>query len=226
MCIRDRLRADEIECRVTSISERGVQLVLYKDARCDRRILDETFGIYGWQNKYEVINGNLFCTISVWDADNKQWVSKSDCGTESYTEKEKGEASDAFKRASYALGIGRELYTRLHIFVKCETIADNNKTKYKLKNFEKWTVTSLEVDQNNEKITGIEIADKNGVTVYSYGNVDNKHLKCARCNKKITVEEHDNSVRRFKKPLCEACQKAAMDYFTNQKKVENENQEK
>ena len=90
------LKAEEIEIRVAQILEKGVQLLLYKDSRCDKRILDETFGINGWKNKYEEIKGNLFCTISIWDDDKKQWIDKCDCGTESFSEKEKGEASDAF----------------------------------------------------------------------------------------------------------------------------------
>ena len=101
------LRADEIEIRVAQVLEKGVQLLLYKDSRCDKRILDETFGINGWKDRYEEIKGNLFCTISIWDNDTKQWIDKCDCGTESFSEKEKGEASDAFKRAGFNVGIGR-----------------------------------------------------------------------------------------------------------------------
>lgn len=89
------LKPEEIEIRVQQVMENGVQLLLYKDSRCDKRILDETFGLNGWKNKYEEIKGNLFCTISIWDEDKKQWVEKCDCGVESNNEKEKGEASDA-----------------------------------------------------------------------------------------------------------------------------------
>lgn len=111
------LRADEIECRVQSVKENGFMLLLYKDARCDMKILDELFGVFGWQRKHEVINGNLFCTVSVYDKQTGQWIDKQDVGVESYTEKEKGQASDSFKRACFNIGIGRELYTSPFIWI-------------------------------------------------------------------------------------------------------------
>lgn len=77
------LRPEEIEIRVQQVTSKGAQLLLYKDSRCDKRILDETYGVTGWQNRYEEIKGNLFCTISIWDEDKKQWIDKCDCGVES-----------------------------------------------------------------------------------------------------------------------------------------------
>lgn len=111
------LKAEEIECRVGTISGRGCSLLLYKDARVDMKILDETYGVGNWQRTHEVINGNLFCTIEIWNDRINQWVKKQDVGTESYTEKEKGEASDSFKRAGFNVGIGRELYTSPFIWI-------------------------------------------------------------------------------------------------------------
>jgi hypothetical protein len=110
------LRADEIDCRVATVKSAGVTLLLYKDARCDMNILDETVGPLNWQRSHSRENAN--CTVSIWDDDRKQWVSKEDTGTESFTEKEKGLASDSFKRACFNWGIGRELYTAPFIFVK------------------------------------------------------------------------------------------------------------
>lgn len=112
------LKAEEIECRVGTISGRGCSLLLYKDARVDMKILDETYGVGNWQRTHEVINGNLFCTIEIWNDKINQWVKKQDVGTESYTEKEKGEASDSFKRAGFNVGIGRELYTSPFIWIQ------------------------------------------------------------------------------------------------------------
>lgn len=89
------LRAEEVECRVSQCSEKGVSLLLYKTARTDYAMLDEQFGPFGWSNAYEVVNGNLYCTISARDPQTGEWVSKSNCGTESNQEAEKGEASDA-----------------------------------------------------------------------------------------------------------------------------------
>ena len=105
------LEADEIECRVATINEKGVSLLLFKDARVDQKILDETFTPFGWSRSHQTIEGNLYCTVEIWDEDKLQWVGKQDVGTMSYSEKEKGQASDSFKRACFNWGIGRELYT-------------------------------------------------------------------------------------------------------------------
>ena len=162
------LKAEEIEIRVAQILEKGVQLLLYKDSRCDKRILDETFGINGWKNKYEEIKGNLFCTISIWDDDKKQWIDKCDCGTESFSEKEKGEASDAFKRAGFNVGIGRELYTRIFYFAKVPT-KKNEKGKYELVNkYEKFNVAEIITNEKTEKIEKIKIANSKGEIIFSY----------------------------------------------------------
>lgn len=114
------LTADEIECRVGTCSEKGVSILLYKDARCDMRILDETFGVYGWRNSYKEINGELFCTIEVWDDAKGQWIAKQSNGSPSNMEAEKGRASDAMKRSGFMLGIGRELYTAPFIWVPAD----------------------------------------------------------------------------------------------------------
>lgn len=110
------LRADEVDCRIGIVKEgKGVSLLLYKDARCDMNILDETVGEMNWQKEYRRDNAN--CIVSIWDANKGQWISKEDTGTESATEAEKGLASDSFKRACFNWGIGRELYTAPFIWV-------------------------------------------------------------------------------------------------------------
>ena len=113
------LRRDEIECRVSTCSEKGVSILLYKDARVDQNILDETVGMDNWQRKHELIDGQLFCSVGIrFDRENgSEWVWKQDVGVESYTEKEKGRASDSFKRACFNWGIGRELYTAPFIWI-------------------------------------------------------------------------------------------------------------
>lgn len=110
------LRADEIDCRVAQVKASGLTLLLYKDARCDQNILDETVGPMNWQRHHGRDNAN--CVVSIWDDDKKQWIEKEDVGTESRTEREKGLASDSFKRACFNWGIGRELYTAPFIFIK------------------------------------------------------------------------------------------------------------
>lgn len=112
------LNANEIEVRVATINQNGLSLLLYKDARVDQNILDETVGCMNWQRSHTRDNAN--CIVSIWDEVKKQWVSKEDTGTESYTEKEKGLASDSFKRACFNWGIGRELYSAPFIWIKAE----------------------------------------------------------------------------------------------------------
>ena len=105
-----RLRADEIEVRAAQVAKNNsgvvyASLLLYKDARVDQRLLDETFGPMNWQREHTIIDGNLYCTVSIWDEKKGVWVSKQDVGTESNTEKEKGQASDSFKRACFNWGM-------------------------------------------------------------------------------------------------------------------------
>ena len=111
------LKANEIECRIAVIKENGLSLLLYKDARVDQRILDETFGAFGWKRSHQCIDGNLYCTVEIYDKESGVWVSKQDVGTTGYTEKEKSQASDSFKRACFNWGIGRELYSAPFIWI-------------------------------------------------------------------------------------------------------------
>lgn len=112
------LRADEIDCRVNQITDRGLTILLYKDARCDQNILDETVGPMNWQRFHSRDNAN--CTVQIWDEQKAQWISKEDVGTPSNTEAEKGLASDSFKRACFNWGIGRELYSAPFVFIPAE----------------------------------------------------------------------------------------------------------
>ena len=155
------LRADEIDARVGTAKDggKGVSLLLYKDARCDQNILDETVGPMNWQRSHNRDNAN--CIVSIWDEKKEQWISKEDTGTESKTEAEKGLASDSFKRACVNWGIGRELYSAPFIWIS----GDPAKLKY-----EKFKVLEIGYDENRE-INKLAIADKSGVVVYRFGNV-------------------------------------------------------
>ena len=127
------LKADEIECRISTVKDKGLSLLLYKDARVDQNILDETVGAENWERDHKELKGNIYCGISIWDGSKKMWVTKWDAGAESYTEKEKGEASDSFKRAGFNWGIGRELYTSPFIWIpstKCTIKDSGRKNKY------------------------------------------------------------------------------------------------
>ena len=119
-----RLTTDEIDVRVAQTTERNgavsVNLLLYKDARVDMRILDELYGPMNWKRTHQLIGDRLYCTIEVRDPATGEWIAKQDVGTESNTEPERGQASDAFKRAGFNWGIGRELYTAPTIKVELE----------------------------------------------------------------------------------------------------------
>lgn len=150
-----RLRADEIECRIASCTAKGVSLLLYKDARCDQNILDETVGSMNWQRHHSRDNAN--CTVSLWDAEKGQWIEKEDTGTESYTEKEKGLASDSFKRACFNWGIGRELYTAPFIWFPADSLKTLAQDNGKWTCRDRFTVTAIEYDGG--RITMVEIQD-------------------------------------------------------------------
>ena len=141
MNFRD-LTAEEIECRVQSVKQNGLVLLLYKNARCDMNILDETVGAENWQREHYECKGNLFCRVGIHignTQDKPIFIWKSDCGTESNTEAQKGEASDSFKRACFNWGIGRELYTSPFIWIpadKCNITEGKNGSKQCYDKFE------------------------------------------------------------------------------------------
>lgn len=161
------LRADEIEVRLQSIfDKKGVTLLLYKNARVDMNILDEAVGNLNWQKKY--LRDNANCVISIWDSNKKQWIEKEDTGTESESEKEKGLASDSFKRSGFAWGIGRELYTSPFIWVKWEDLKkvefDDKKGKYKVK--DSFSVEKIVI--KDKRITALSIINQDGKRVFTY----------------------------------------------------------
>ena len=163
------LNADEVKVRVGRVSDRAVILLLYKDARVDMQILDETVGPENWQREHYECKGNLFCRVGIYCIDGPGWVWKSDVGTESNTEEEKGEASDSFKRACTNFGIGRELYTAPVIFIRPE---DAKVKDGKVPNSVKFKVT--EIGSTDGKIDRLTIARLNYKgeiedTVCSYG---------------------------------------------------------
>lgn len=146
------LTEKEIEVRVQSTKPNGVILLLYKDARCDMRILDETVGAERWQREHYGIDGKMFCRVGIF-SEGFCWVWKSDCGSESNTEAEKGQASDSFKRACFNWGIGRELYTAPFIFVPADKCNLNNGKCY-----DKFEVEKIRIE--NDEITAISILNK------------------------------------------------------------------
>lgn len=149
------LKADEIDVRIQSVQKdgKGLILLLYKDARVDMNILDETVGCENWQREHYECKGNLFCKVGIRTKDG-DWVWKSDCGVESNAEAQKGEASDSFKRACFNIGIGRELYTAPFIWVPASKCNIQNG-----KCFDRFTVEKIVTE--NKTITAISIINEN-----------------------------------------------------------------
>ena len=149
------LKPEEIECRLQTATEKQATYLLHKTARTDVSILSECYGDK-WKNEFHNIDGKLFCTISVWNDEIKSWVSRSNVGTESNIEKEKGEASDAIKRAGFMWGIGSELYTAPTIKVDI-----SSKDMYNGKCTLKLSVKEIEISKEH-KITKLILTDKWG----------------------------------------------------------------
>lgn len=185
------LEACEIEARVATVKENGVSVLLYKDARVDQRLLDETVGAENWQRSHEIIGGNLYCTVSIWDADKKQWIAKQDVGTESNAEKEKGQASDSFKRACFNWGIGRELYTAPFIWI---ANPDAGVTTDKGRSYcnERFSVKSIGYDEAGN-ISALEIVNKAGKVVF-----DLKHPQKKAASPKKTANKTTNIMQEKK----------------------------
>lgn len=164
------LKANEIDVRVAQIDKNWCTLLLYKDARVDMNILDETVGSMNWQKKY--LRDNANCIVSIWDSEKNQWIEKEDTGTESFTEAEKGLASDSFKRACFNWGIGRELYTAPSIFIfpRKDMVKQKEdeepKEFFEGKNGKYQTKTRFYVDyigyDNNRNIQNLIIRDHKG----------------------------------------------------------------
>ena len=226
------LKADDIEVKVKQVKKNGAIALLYKTARTDMRLLDEAVTPLGWEDDYREIKGNLYCTIRIFDEENGRWVSKTDCGIESREDGEgnekKGEASDAFKRAGFKWGIGRELYSAPFTFLSVQTKM-NDRGTYELANkLERYHVAKIEYD-TNRNICALEIADGKGDLVYQMGRkqqaappargedlpryvakpVSAPEYTCAGCTAKITEAEHNYSTRKYGRALCRACQKNA-----------------
>lgn len=163
MCMFRDLTAEEIECRVAQANEYGVSILLYKDARCDQNILDETVGAMNWMRSHTRDNAN--CIVSIWDKEKSQWISKEDTGTESNTEKEKGLASDSFKRACFNWGIGRELYTAPVIKIKPEDCTALKQYGDRWKCFDTFEVQKIIIEK--KKIVALAIKNtKSGKTCF------------------------------------------------------------
>ena len=177
--LKQPLDISDIDFRVQSITPKGYAcIVSYKDARVDMNRLDNVCGA-NWQNKYDLIDGNLHCGIAI--KIDGEWIWRWDVGVESNTEKIKGEASDAFKRAATRWGIGRELYNHPKIFIQLnsdEFILEGNRAR------QTW---NLKLDQwqwfvkydNNSNVIEMQGIDTRGNVRYRYTPKQSAEAKSA-----------------------------------------------
>lgn len=182
------LKAEEIDVRIGSIKNYGLQLLLYKDARVDMSVLDETVGPENWQREHYECKGNLFCKVGILTENG--WVFKSDCGSESNTEAEKGEASDSFKRACVNWGIGRELYSAPYIWVKknlCNITQKSAGGRYSCD--DKFLVKKIKIE--GKQIVSLQIYNStNNLVVFDNFTQTlpktTQNFCCEKCNKPFT----------------------------------------
>lgn len=209
------LKADEIDVRVAQIDKAWATLLLYKNARVDMDILDETVGVYNWKREHTRDNAN--CIVSIYDKEKHEWISKEDTGTESNTEKEKGLASDSFKRACVNLGIGRELYSSPSIFIfPKKDIKYKNGGKevdefFEYKDGKYTTKTRFYVDyidyDDNRKIKDLLIRDnKNNIRFEELSNETAKIRDEKIMQFKKLLEENEDRDNNFER-------KEVYDYF-------------
>ena len=167
------LSKEDIEVRVAQTiagnNKVRVNLLLYKNARVDMKIMDELFTPMGWKRTHKLIGDRLYCCVEVYNPETKEWICKEDVGVESNTEAAKGQASDSFKRACVNWGIGRELYTAPKITIE---LNENEYTKDQNSRIKVWayfSVKSIGYDSKTRTITSLEIQDKYGNVRFSMG---------------------------------------------------------
>lgn len=168
------LKASEIDVKIGSLgqdfgNEVLANVLLYKNSRVDMAILDEVFGVMGWQKHYS--NGNRNCTVSLWDDEKKMWIEKEDVGQPTpgpYADK--GLASDSFKRACFNIGIGRELYSARNMAfpIRKEYLIPNGRGNYSgIQPGYTLRVYSIEYNEEERTIKHIRIVDSHGTIVIS-----------------------------------------------------------
>jgi hypothetical protein len=160
------LTKEQIEVRIAQVKKNGLSLLLYMDARAAAQLLDDAVGCLNWKCSYMCIDGKMFCRVEIWDESKKEWIAKENVGTESYSEAEKGQASDALKRAVATWGV-RELYTSPFIWIKstdCNISSEN-----KLACYDKFSVSDIEIEEQSRRITRLEITnDTMGKVCFSW----------------------------------------------------------
>lgn len=191
------LKPDDIEVRIQSANKGGVRLLLYKNARVDMSILDETFGAMNWQRTHTRDNTN--CIVSVWDETKNQWVSKEDTGTDSNMEAQKGRASDSFKRACFNWGIGRELYTAPDIFIRKGDLKTYDDLGNRQSCFDRFSVTDITYE--GRTIATVTIRNESNGKVHTFGEQPKKTLNEQRAEYGLPPVVSQANVETLKKAI-------------------------
>lgn len=193
------LEPDDIEVRVQQVTDKGASLLLYKTARCDMKMLDDAVGQENWDCEYSEVRGYLFCTVGircVLPSGETSWVYKSDTGTPSNMEPEKGHASDAFKRACTKWGIGRELYTAPFIWVDKGQLQKHYESNGKWKCNDRFRVQRVKVEDG--RITDLAIANQFDFLVYQMHSKAPNTPKQDKGSKQVKTAPQNGS-ERFKR---------------------------
>lgn len=185
------LREDEIELRVArEVGQGKVEILLYKTARTDANLLDETVGPLNWACQYKseplpdtvdkdgnvLRNFLVLCGVALKN-DEGTWIWRWDGGsTDSNFEQQKAAASEAFKRACFRFGLGRELYTAPKVIVPGG--------KYDV-----FRVTKI--DYKDNKISDLRIVNNKGKVVFDYVNFE--------AQKVVDMEENEDRIQMLKK---------------------------
>lgn len=201
------LNANEIECRVGNTIKdtqnkdkvKAFYLLLYKNARVDQIILDETVGQFNWKCNYYQVKNTMVCSVSIWNDERKEWVSKDNGGDDDFnTEQVKAELSDSFKRACFNWGIGRELYYSPKIYIECK---DKNTEKAR------YSVKVIEYD-DKKRIKRLAIVNnETKQVVYSYGykeNVAQNGENATKNENEPQVQEPKGSITTHDKTLIQS----------------------
>lgn len=231
------LTAGDVELRVAQLQQTNygvyATLLVYKNARTDFAMLNKVFGPLGWQRKHSVIEGNLYCTVSVWDEEHQRWIERMDVGVPSNTESEKGAASDSFKRACFNYSLGTELYDAPTIRFKLFDNEVSMGTNGKPKTYAKFKVGTMVYDRDKRLFTEFTVLDQEENVRFSINRSETQlatppkplvantdkpnttktvgastlNTMCADCGAEIKSQRvAEFSIKRFRRPLCYTCQ--------------------
>lgn len=193
-----KLKASEIEIKPCQVAkdQSWVQVLLYKTSRVDMQILTEMYGSK-WKSSYQMVGDSLFCTISVYDNELGEWISRTDCGEkDAGISEEKSYATSAFKRAATQFGIGIELYSTPKI-----KFPTNQNWFYNNKLTMTFELSSIEWDGDNLK--ELVIVDRFGNIVYNWSNNKTEHFENQPQQQQTLTTQTQYKLTKLQQPLTE-----------------------